>query len=446
MALEAWIRIGQPLEPVMDDYKRIFDAWEAGGIRGLVFGRLTFADDQGAFTIPALPAKPEAFQSRGLEVEKDLLPSDAAREKCLHAMLDDAKARGWTVLIFCPGGRTRYKPLPVAEDPYRAVATAAVWDEIFSTFTQVDGGIMDGWTESAYELEYHHGNAVFRELSETARSEAVARGCDVARFERGQRHVSDRFRALTPAQVRYYGAHGVLAEMSLFDLDEDAIYWLRWRRQDGIETGRAVRRELDRFPRKLLLGNGPRSAVFSGMTGLDFLAWDEIVDFLLVKHYFWHRGFDGMYGTVARWVKQIHRWNPALNERDCFTVVKAWLGVNLPGVHSLGDMDRGFPQAFFDQVVKEETQRALDAVSDADKIVPWMDTGRMPHGGDPMTAGDLYRILTASKEAGLQRFLFHNHAHLTSAEWCVISEMCGSRWDENPEGYWPPNTPKPPTY
>jgi hypothetical protein len=63
----------------------------------------------------------------------------------------------------------------------------------------------------------------------------------VARFERGQRHVSDRFRALTPAQVRYYGAHGVLAEMCLFDLDEDAIYWLRWRRQDGIETGRAVR-------------------------------------------------------------------------------------------------------------------------------------------------------------------------------------------------------------
>ena len=87
--------------------------------------------------------------------------------------------------------------------------------------------------------------------------------------------------------------------MSLFDLDEDAIYWLRWRRQDGIETGRVVRRELDRFPRKLLLGNGPRSAVFSGMTGLDFLAWDEIVDFLLVKHCFWHRCFDGMYGSLA---------------------------------------------------------------------------------------------------------------------------------------------------
>ena len=56
---------------------------------------------------------------------------------------------------------------------------------------------------------------------------------------------------------------------------------------------------LDRFPGKLLLGNGPSSAVFSGMTGLDFLAWDEIVDFLLVKHCFWHRCFDGMYGSLA---------------------------------------------------------------------------------------------------------------------------------------------------
>ena len=35
MALQPWIRIGQPLEPVMNDYERIFDAWEAGGIKAL---------------------------------------------------------------------------------------------------------------------------------------------------------------------------------------------------------------------------------------------------------------------------------------------------------------------------------------------------------------------------------------------------------------------------
>ena len=42
--------------------------------------------------------------------------------------------------------------------------------------------------------------------------------------------------------------------------------------------------------------------------------------------------------------------------------------------------------------------------------------------------------------------LFHNHAHLTAAEWAVISRMCGTEWDEDPDGYWPPATPKPGTF
>ena len=67
----------------------------------------------------------------------------------------------------------------------------------------------------------------------------------------------------------------------------------------------------------------------------------------------------------------------------------------------------------------------------------------MPHRGDPMTAGDLKRILEASEAAGLRRFLFHNHGHLTAAEWKVITRMCGREWDEDPEGYWPPNSPPP---
>jgi len=438
MALEAWMRIG-PMEAVMGDYQRIFDAWESGGVRGLVFGRLNFCDENGDAAIPAFPARLEAYRERGLEIEETQTGRDLDKEKQLHAMLDDAKMRGWTVLVFCPGqGAVHVKAQPLEADPHGAIVTAAIWDEVFSAFPQADGGIMDGWTESPYELR-----PALSGLSVGVRAQATARGYDTARLERGQRRVYDRFRSLTPAQVGYYSTGGVLAGMNLFDLDEDAVYWLRWRRQDSIETGRAVRRELDKLPRSLLLGNSPRSAVFSGMTGLDFLAWDAIVDFLLVKHYFWHRGKDGMYGTVARWVQQIHRWNPALSERDCFAVTKAWLGVDLPEVNSLADMELGFPQAFFDEVVQEETQSALAAVSDAGKVVPWMDTGRMPHRGDPMTAGDLFRILTASQEAGLQRFLYHNHGHLTAGAWSVISRLCGQEWDGDSEGYWPPGSPTP---
>jgi len=447
MPLQPWIRIGQPLEPVMNDYKRTFDAWESGGIRGLVVGRMLFADDAGGFTIPAFKSNPDIYRKHGLEPRARSTESDPGREKLLHAMLDDAKARGWTVLIFCPGaGATGAKGLPLEEDPYGAVSMAAVWEEVFAAFPQADGGVQDGWTESPYELRRHHGSGVFQDLAEGVKSRAEAQGYDPARLERGMGHLRDRFHSFTPAQVRYYGAHGVLAEMNLFDINEDALYWLRWRREKGIKEGHACRRELDKRARKVLLANGPRSAVFSGMTALDFLAWSEIVDFLLVKHYFWHRGFDGMYGTVARWVKRIHEWNPDLTEQDCFTVVKAWLGVDLPEVNSLADMDLGFPQTFFDHVVVEETSRALAAVGDLGKVVPWVDTGRMPHRGDPMTAGDLHRILRASEAAGLQRFLFHNHVHLTAAEWCVISRLCGTEWDEDPEGYWPPATPKPSTY
>ena len=91
MALQAWIRIGQPLEPVMNDYERIFDAWEAGGIKGFVFGRTLFADTQGQFTIPAFPSNPQAYRNRGLEPNVRDTETDSAKERMLHAMLDNAK-------------------------------------------------------------------------------------------------------------------------------------------------------------------------------------------------------------------------------------------------------------------------------------------------------------------------------------------------------------------
>ncbi len=444
-ALNAWMRIGQPLEPVLDDAQRCLDAWEAGGVRGLVVGRLLFADASGQATIPAFPSNPEAYRQRGMEVQSTL-STDATRHEQLQCLFDEAKKRGWKTMIFCPGqGTTLAQALDPEDDPYGARYMAAVWDEVFSAFPQVDGGIMDGWTESSYELVFHHGNAVFAQLSELELKKIEVRGWDPGRLQRGLNKMQERFRSFTPAQVDYYGHYGLLQGLQLFDIDEDALYWLRWRRSDGLDEARAARAELERLSRPLLLGNGLRSAVFSGMTGMDFCSWNEVLDFLLVKHYFWHRGFDGLYGTLARWVKQLHAWNPSLSEAQCFALAKAWLGVELPEIHSLADMELGFPQAFFDRVVYTETHRAI-AASSADKVLPWVDTGRMPHGGDPMTAADLHRILTASQAAGLKHFLFHNHGHLTAAEWHVISRLCGTPWDEDPTGYWPPSTPKPETF
>lgn len=150
-----------------------------------------------------------------------------------------------------------------------------------------------------------------------------------------------------------------------------------------------------------------------------------------------------MYGVVARCVERLSNWNPDLTEPDCFAVVKSVLGLELPGIHSIADMDRGFPEEFYSQVVAPETRRALDAVGDDNKVIEWVSTGRHPHAGDPMPSGDLYRILVAASRAGLNRFVYHPDPYLCAAEWEVISELCGQRWKEDPAGYWPPDTPKP---
>ena len=35
---------------------------------------------------------------------------------------------------------------------------------------------------------------------------------------------------------------------------------------------------------------------------------------------------------------------------------------------------------------------------------------------------------------------------LGAPEWKVISRMCGKEWVEDPNGYWPSDTPKPDTW
>ena len=111
-----------------------------------------------------------------------------------------------------------------------------------------------------------------------------------------------------------------------------------------------------------------------------------------------------MYGTIARWVRKLREWNPTLTDADGFAVVQSLFGIELPGINSLMDMELGFPDEFFEQVVYSETRRALEAIGDENKTVAWVSTGRSPHAGDAMTARDLHGILSASQRAGLTQF------------------------------------------
>jgi len=62
----------------------------------------------------------------------------------------------------------------------------------------------------------------------------------------------------------------------------------------------AVRKVFDGLNRKVKLGTIPRTASFSILTTQDYEKTHGYFDYVFPKHYFWHRGFDGMYGSIAR--------------------------------------------------------------------------------------------------------------------------------------------------
>ena len=250
---------------------------------------------------------------------------------------------------------------------------------------------------------------------------------------------------------------GFLGAFGLLGNDPALAEWLAFRMDSLTETYARVREIAQGgAKRPIRVAAGPRSAAFSALCGYDYARLSDCLDLVLPKHYFWHRGFDGMYGTVARYVQTLCEWNAGLSERGALSVVSALFGIELPGIDSLSDFDRGFPQEFFDRVVVRETERALAAFGDPERVCPWVDAGRKPHDGEPFSAYDLDRLLGAAESAGLRRFLYHHHGNLTPGEWAVISARCGQPWQSttsprplhDPEearaempGYYPPDLP-----
>lgn len=422
--MKFWIFAFNPLERYMDNYKHIFDAWEDGGVRGIVVGRMFFLQEDGS-RVPAFPQDPQAYTTLGLEPPEEA-PRDLEKENALSAMLDDAAARGWHIMVFDSGSPAHVQSL-------------------VNRYPQVKGVIIDGPGENHYELAWHHGGELF-ELRPGEDGQFSAFGFDVDRLQRGIDHMNDRFHNLTPDMVRYHAPGGTLAGLNLFDINEDSLYWLRARQEKSRRVWQQARADLDKVDRYVELGGIPRTTTFSSLTGQNYQQMPPYFDYIFPKHYYWHRGFDGMYGTIARWVQKFCEWNSSLTEADSFLLVKSLFGLELPGVNSLLDMEMGFPDEFFTEVVYSETKRALEAIKDVDKTIFWVSTGRAPHAGDAMPSRDLAGILKATEEAGGERFLFHPDPDAGPSEWSILTNMCGNPWRQSRDGYWPPNASKPDEY
>jgi hypothetical protein len=435
-----WMDVMRHLEPVLEDHRRLFDAWEGAGVDGLVIGPLFF---QGG--VPTFSPNPPIYRSLGVDAPPAPAEELPEKRKLLKAALVAARARGWSTWLFQasagagPGGGGH----PLADPRSRAAAAARIADAL-AAYPMVDGAIMDG-PEWGYEIapdHMDHRSYLFNDLPESLREPCARLGFDYERLAAARDRLHRRLHDLTPELVAAAAGGGLLGAWQLLEWDADLFDWLRFRVELLTDYFRAVRQGVDAaVGRPVKLGVGPRTAAFAPLCGYDMRALAGFMDILLPKHYFWHRGFDGMYGTVYRYVRTLTRWSPALSDRDALRVVSLLFGLELPGIAARSDFDAGFPPEFFETIVKQETTRALAAVGDPERVVPWVDAGRKPHDGDPIGAGDLRRLLAAARDAGLTRFVYHHHENLTPGEWSVTSELCGSRWEEGGEGYRPPDLP-----
>ena len=433
--LGVWMDVMRGVEPVIDDYERLFDAWGAGGVIGLVIGPLTFADGSATFD-----PDPTVYRRLGAELPPAPANRQPERRAGLSRALQAAKDRGWQVWLFQPGIggptlRDQHAAL-IVDERARTAWSARIIDTL-QHYPMADGGVLDG-PEWGYEIspwhmvrDGHSRSNIFDDLPESVAPACATLGYDYRALVAAKDRLEARLHAMSDREVRRHGgaAGGLLGGFGLFGRDRDLFDWLNFR-LDSLTACYAdiVATVKDASQPGIMLAAGPRSASFAPLCGYDLPRLAGVLDLLLPKHYFWHRGFDGMYGTIGRFVETLTAWNTDLSEAAALAVVASLFGLELPEVSSLADLDAGFPTAFFETIVRQETTRVLAATGDPDRVVAWGDSGRRPHEGDPFGAGDLARLLDHAAEAGLRRFIYHHQQNLTAAEWAVISRRCGTAW------------------
>lgn len=148
--MEAWIFVHDPLERYLDDYKRTFDAWEAGGVRGIVVGYLRFVGENGE-NLPTFHSDPAVYKSFGIAPPAEG-PRDPKKEQKFQAMLDDAASRGWHIMTFYAGGGGG--SLPIEDDPHGVISYAARIQDTMNALPQAHGIVQDGPGEQHYELPF----------------------------------------------------------------------------------------------------------------------------------------------------------------------------------------------------------------------------------------------------------------------------------------------------
>src|SRR4051794_31499918 len=106
--LVPWMYMIWPLEQWLTNYRRILDAWEEGGVRGIVIGPLRFWDGEPKFDftysrsgakIQTFAPDPAIYRKHGVDPPENVR-LDATKERQLHGLLDEIRERKWELMLF----------------------------------------------------------------------------------------------------------------------------------------------------------------------------------------------------------------------------------------------------------------------------------------------------------------------------------------------------------
>ena len=150
----------------------------------------------------------------------------------------------------------------------------------------------------------HFKRNFFNDLPEAVEPMATDLGYDYAAMVAAKDRLLDRFHNLDPKRIRSNARGGLVGAHRMLGADADLMAWLSFRCETLTRNFRHMREGVAaHLDRPVRMGCGPRSAAFAPLCGYDFVDLAEFMDFLLPKHYFFHRGFDGFIGTVYRYEK-----------------------------------------------------------------------------------------------------------------------------------------------
>lgn len=460
--MKFWLSHIRNLETFVDDHPRLLDVWEAGGADGLVLGPLLFGCAEilahsrrtrtfrpAGETRAVFDPDPEIYAALGAETPTAPGGEDTDLRAKLYRALQAVVDRGWELWLFDPfigaiGPDLNDNASRILDEQARISLAARMLDTI-AAFPMATGVIIDGpaWGFEITEIDLQ-GMERRRLMFELPKSSAACEplGYDLAALRSAQDSLQRKLHTLTPAPVRLHAPGGMSGGLEL--LGGPALAeWMNFR-VDGLTSFyEYMKRVIDeRADHPVQLAVCPRTPAIGPTAGYDYHRISGIVDVIMPKLYYWHRGYDGLIGTAWRWAATLTAWNPELTIRDACLVTRMLFGDAMPLVDSLIDFDRLITPEYLHSLTLLEAGRSAAAIGDRSRVVPWVDSGRAPHDGDPLTAAHLDATLDAVAQTGIDHFTYFNSTKLTDADWTMLSHHCGTAWDPRHSRDWyPPDQP-----